>query len=203
MGIVPGVVLYRKMDKVFRLVLLFAILSLLCDYLGWVITSLFGTNLWLGNFYYLGSFLILIIACKNIMELKYRKLIDYTILIVSIIWLANVMNFGINHYLTWSFLVIDIVVIISYLYILLTAVITAEKIVQSPLFWLSLPIILFFGCNIPLLGYYNYLIEHDLLLLGKLYNIMIILNYICFPLFGIAFYLQGRKALNTKPDNVY
>jgi hypothetical protein len=115
----------------------------------------------------------------------------------SLLWAGIVWQQGLEMHPTWALSFIGIVIVYIYLGVLAGTIFRSNKLWLQPDFWLSIAIILFYSCTIPLYTIFNYLIRNNQVLLGKLFNIVMVLNVIRYPLVALSLYLYGRHRQKT------
>lgn len=72
------------------------------------------------------------------------------------------------------------------------------NITRQPLFWISIAMLVFYGCNIPYFGMLNYLASKDSGILKQLMQILFTTNYVRYSLTIVAFLLL-KKQSQLKP----
>lgn len=192
-----GVKYFRKLPFAYALIVFQVIFAVICEgygfYLGHILHQ---NNLWLFNYYWIIADIGLTgIAGILLLEKKKLKIISVILLLVTlVIWLHNIIAFSINHYAPLVKASIHIALVIIYAMLLVDRLLfTNLKLGRQPDFWLCLSTLLFFGCNIPLYGLFNYLNSVSPQTLKKLFEISLILNFIRYPLVAVSFYLIGQK----------
>lgn len=196
-----GVVYYKRLPKAFKLVLCQVILALICESLAKYLIvshSYRYNNLWIFNIYLLGEIWLNGIAGRMLINNKtIKKVIPFLLAGLTVLWSINIYVESMASFANWCFIATSIVLIFIYFAVLFDlALFKNQRIVNQPAFWLSLSILLFFGCDLPYFGLRNYLIGHQLNgIEHRLHTINTILSLIRYPLIAISFILcgYGRK----------
>ncbi len=196
---VVAILYARYLSAPYRLILCQAILALIIEAIGWYIAvKLHRYNIWLFNIFGLIDFWLVgtagYLLIKNRIQ---RSVIPYAMTGASLLWAGIIWQQGLKVYPTWALSFIGIVVVYIYLGVLAGTIFRSNKLWLQPDFWLSISIILFYSCTIPLYTIFNYLIRYNLLLLEKLFNIVMVLNIIRYPLVALSLYLYGRYRQKT------
>jgi hypothetical protein len=198
-AIITALTRYRYLNLSYRLVLLQVFAAFICElfgaYLGYYLHE---NNLWLFNSYWLFELLIGSIIGFNLQKnTQSRKLIPPIALIAAVSWGINIFKAGFLSYATWAIATICVILVLIYLGVLFRVLFSSQNIFKQADFWLSVSILMFFGCNIPFYSLFNYLYSENPVLLDRLFDIVLVLNFIRYPLVAFSFYLHAKEA--SKP----
>ena len=91
----------------------------------------------------------------------------------------------------------NIVLVYIYMSVMSVTLFGAGKVWLQPGLWLSISVISFSACTIPFYSIYNYLAQNDPVLLKQLFNIVLLLNFIRYPLVALSLYLYGSQRMKT------
>ena len=123
-----------------------------------------------------------------------RKLFLISLVADTIIWATIIMRHSIYLFANVPMVAGCCIITALYIYVLFNkAIFYNNKILNQPIFWLSISTVLYFGCDIPYMGLHNYMAQHVLALAKKLDYINRILDIIRYPLVAISFILLGRQ----------
>jgi len=193
---IVGIYYFRYLPRPYRLVLLLIAIALFCESYGYYISIYrHAHNAWVFNIYMFFEALLLGVAAIYLTNNQFSKKSFLVLLILnSIIWIAVIVTNSIYAFATISMVCGCCVLTVIYIVVLYTnSLFSNEKAFKQPVFWLSIATILYFGCDIPYMGFQSYLIAHSPILVLKLENINRILDRIRYPLVAISFILLGRQ----------
>lgn len=187
----------RFLSRPYRLILLQVGIALVAETAGrYIALQLHQHNVWLFNIYWLIDFAILGTAGYMLTANKTQKrIIPIAMGIAMLVWAATIYRQGIWLQPTWASSLMNIILVYIYMGVMSVTLFGSGKVWLQPGLWLSISVILFSACTIPFYSIYNYLAANDPVLLGKLFNIVLLLNFIRYPLVALSFYLYGRQKL--------
>lgn len=194
-----GLFFLRNFTIPYKLVLFHVLLTSIIEIYGWYLGAIRGQhNVWLFNIFWLVGELW-IMGTAGILLLKGKKIkqsLAILIFLATAFWGINIYQFGISAFTPSVLLSIYVVVLLIYFIVLFQSVLLSnEKIMRLPELWLCLSVILYFGCNIPYYGLFNYLNAQDPKLLSSLFNITLILNLVRYPMVAVSFFLLGKQGI--------
>lgn len=189
----------RFLSRPYRLVLLQVGIALVAETAGrYIALQLHQHNVWLFNIYWLIDFAILGTAGYMLTANKTQKrIIPFAMGIAMLVWAATIYRQGIWLQPTWASSLMNIILVYIYMGVMSVTLFGNGRVWLQPGLWLSISVISFSACTIPFYSIYNYLAANDPVLLGKLFNIVLLLNFIRYPLVALSFYLYGRQKLET------
>lgn len=191
-----GVVNFRNLTIPYRVIFSQVLLALFCEVLGYYLSFGAKHNIWLYNLYWLVGELWLMTVPGIILLRRavLRRFLFFITIITTLIWIVKIYQHGLSKFSPFILLSIYLTTLLIYFIVLFhIALSTEEKLVKLPAFWLCLSVIIYFGCNIPYYGLYNYLESKEPKLLNQLFDITLVLNFIRYPLVAVSFYLMGRQ----------
>lgn len=174
--------------------------AIIAESLGYYIVKAYHRpNLWLFNIYELTEFLIIAYVAGFWVQAKaMKRFIFYGVLIGVCMWIATLMQLGINYFLTWFVIFSRAFLLLLYLWILFTNVIFGLKKLQSqPLFWMCFSLVIFYAITLPVFATLNYMVEKNYRAAHNLYNIILVLNIARYFFAGISFYLLGISKVKS------
>lgn len=204
-AIIAGIYFFKFLSIPYRLIFYQVILALFCESIAKHIAREYhSNNIWIFNWYLLFEMWLNGLAAKFLLRNKtLQKSILYTLGFLTALWILNVGIEGMTVFANWCFIATSIVFVIIYIFVLFDKTLfAAQSIFLQPSFWLSMSIILFYGCDLPYFGLRNYLIVRYFDIANKLYYVNYVLNFIRYPLIAIAFILYGRNVLNQKRPEI-
>jgi len=205
LAILFGLYYFKSLSIAFRLILFQVVLALICESFARYLLirhSFHYNNLWIFNWYLLCEMWLAGLAGKSLISNKIiKRIIPYLLIALTVLWAVNIYVEGMVNFANWCFIGSSIILVAIYIVVLFeTALFKSQNIFSQPAFWLSLSIVLFFGCDLPYFGLRNYLISHNLNSLElKLYIINSVLNFIRYPLIAISFIFCGQNASKNAP----
>ncbi|MGN6568824.1 MAG: hypothetical protein ACTHJ0_12770 [Flavipsychrobacter sp.] len=194
-AILIGVYCYKFLPKAYRYILLQVTLALVCEVVGEGVEKIYHkNNLWIFNLYLLAETWLNGLAGIVLLKNKSIKVaIHNTLFLLTVIWIINVYSNGMQIFANWCFVASAIATIIIYMLVLFNNAFSKQSIFTMPAFWLSISIILFFGCDLPYFGLRNYLLKHSVNIEEQLYYVNYVLNFLRYPLIAICFFLCKRQ----------
>lgn len=181
-------------DKIFQIALIQITLALITE-----VTGIYYQNTWIYNIYLL--FDIWLISIIGVLILK-QRLFTYIIIIGSLfctaLWLYNAEQKGLQNFAYWSFLSSCVLNSFTYIAILIQISDRSKSLVRQPIFWLSISVVIYYGCNIPCFSFLGYLIKFKPAIAHSIYAINMILECIRYILVSISFTLLRPKSFLIK-----
>lgn len=195
-ALLAGIFSWNSLSLPLKLAFTQVVAALVCELGETYLISIYGENVWLCNIYMLVEILLLgIIATMLVNNSLIKRIVALLLVGLSIIWVMTIQRNGLKTLTNTFYLLGGIVLVMSYLAVLFnSSVLASKKVISDPVFWFSLSVIIYFGCYLPYKGLENYLMSISMELTDTLFNIILLLNYIRYPLVGLAFYLHGKNA---------
>jgi hypothetical protein len=152
-----------------------------------------GNNLWT-NFIYIvvevwlmGMAGYLLISNKLLRKTIPWLLVSFTGMVVAYACIRSVHEAPVMCFFFASLILVGI-----FLYVIIQMV-NMKVVSREPLFWMSIGLIIFYGCNIPYWGVFNYLLKNDLKMLQKLVMLLWVINILRYSLTTVSFLLLPKK----------
>jgi hypothetical protein len=171
------------------------VIALLAETSGYVISHvLHHKNLWLFNLYMLAELLlmgwaaILFVTATRLKIIFGSLMFSYVIFWAIMIRLHSIFEFASNCMILGCILMVFFYIMVFFG----SSLFSSGGLFNQPIFWTCFATILYFGCDIPVMGLYNFLAEKMPEIGGKLANINTYLDIIRYPLYGVSFLLLGR-----------
>lgn len=203
-----GVYYFRKLLLPYKFVLLANIIAMLCESYGYYLYHYLHqkNNLWLFNDYIITELWLMGLAAIFFLQNKTLTQFFSALMIgISVFWYFNVRAVSNIQFVGPTMTINCVVLTFMYIVVLYkNSLFTAKDIITDPVFWVCMPTILYFGCDIPIMGMHNYLSEKMPRLGTKLAVINSTLDIVRYPLTGISFILLGRRKneVTTTVNNV-
>ncbi len=196
LAVIFGFYWVKHLPLPYRLMLALVCVTLLCEILGHFSSAHHRGNAWVFNSFYLMPELWLtgLTGAMLTIQRLVKIAIPLALLAGSALWIFDITQYGVNVLSSASLLYVGICLTLIFL-IVLVSTLYQQNLFKSAAFWLSVSVILYFSCNIPLFGMYNLISSRSHELLDKLYYINNILVAIRYPLVAFSFYLAGRQQL--------
>ena len=154
---------FKCLSLPYRLVLLLIAIGSFCEFYGYYIFKhLHKSNQWLFNIYIIIEVWLLgMSAIYLINNHKIKKSFFLLLIINTIVWIFTIASNSIYLFATISMVCGSSIITLMYIIVLYSnSLFTGEKIIKQPVFWLCISTILYFGCDIPYMGLYNYITKH-------------------------------------------
>lgn len=198
-SLLVGVFVFRYLPISYRLIFAQVFLALISECLGELLIKFHRYNSWVFNLHNLADMWLTGGAAMLLLgKSAFRRSIPYLLTFLTGIWAINIYNIGFYYLATWFFVSSCILLVLLYIAVLFNkSLFTNKKIIQEPATWLSMSVILYFGCNVPYFGLYNYLIAHNYASVEKLWFINLSLDFLRYPLIAIAFFLMARQKIRA------
>lgn len=208
-AIAIGAIYIRALSTAHRLLLLQVVLAVITELTAWYLAAAYkANNMWVFNIYVIIEFWLLLMAGRGFIASRSVKTgIVYSIILISFIWTVEVFFQGFKKWPTKTVTIGCILIMIVYFKALFDQVLFSKMPpYKLSIFWLSLSLILFYGCVLPFMALYNFFSVYYAEISRVLQDYMInIVNFLRYPMMGIAFYLHAQeitKATKTKPGYV-
>ena len=199
--LIVGRYYWRSLSLPYKLMYFQVVLAVIAEFSGWIIAHFFHRhNLWLFNCFHLvelwllGAAAYYLVAGKNI-----RRNMLLLVVLGTLAWGAGAYVTGIYEFNTLSLVTTWLTTVIMYMAVLFRKFLGANnRIAGNSVVWLCLSVIIYFCCNIPYYGMFNYLYKNHPELHKSLFDLIVFnLNYIRYPLLGWSFYLLAREKVGA------
>jgi hypothetical protein len=199
-----GLYFIRRLSLAYRLILIQVFIAIITELAGSYIAHVLNQhNIWLFNYYWLADMWLTGLAGYLLISNKHlKKWVPRLLIIATAIWVTTVITNGIDKQPLTALCLMSIIAAIIYFAVLINVLFNSRQILKSPEFWLSLALILYFSCIIPFWGLFNYLYNTNPKLLGQLFQIIDILNFVRYPLVALSFYLYGIQQKQKTKENI-
>lgn len=194
-----GVSYYKKISAAYKLVVWHGAISLLAEIIGYVISSYKLHNTWVFNIYVLLDYTLMGYAALLLMnKARFNSVLYYIWSILPFFLFWDIYEHSIYslcvNFITLFYLVISVV----FFYIMIVnTVFKPTAILKSPIFWLSISIVLYHGCTLPIWIIYKYAIDIKSSTSATFYTINNIINIFRYPLAAYAVYLAANDNTNN------
>jgi len=190
-----GVLTIRRHNPVFRLFFFDLMLGLANETMGLVQFHVFHikSNLWSYDVYILIETWLMGMACyKLVSGNRLKQSIPWVLGAFTCLLVMHVLFKGVNKPPIMSLMVSNIILTCLFLYVMIQLVNT-RAIGREPLFWISIGLIIYYGCSIPYWGVFSYLLKNDLTMLQRLVMMFWIINVLRYGLTTFSFLLLPKK----------
>jgi hypothetical protein len=205
-ALIAGIFFYKSFTKGWKLLSIQVIIAFAVELSAYYIRMNHQPNGWLYNIYLIADFTLLItVAYFLIQDKRFQFLFLGAFSLFMLVWLYDVVYlYGITKFAAHAYIASSILLIATYLYLLFYDTLRWKKAVYlSPVFWLCIAIIVFYGCNIT----YFYLMDTIIKTLSKeqkdlllwLLKILVAVRYV---LIALSFYLVYYNNKNIK-NNIH
>lgn len=202
-ALLTGLACYRFLNKQFRILLLYVLITCTVEMLGLFIKRV-GINIfWVYSLYLIADNLLQLNIIKGLIKNSFlTKTCNWFAALFLVIWALNaVLMKGINVYLKFAFIADFMFLLVAFIMLLYYyAMKQREPLLRSPVFLLCVGSVLFYGCSFVYFSVRDYLPAY----LNKDQNtiLLVFLNYIAairYLFIGIAFFLfyKNNKKLNA------
>jgi len=195
---IVGIYSWRYLTLPFKLIFFQIICASFADITGRILEIYLNNNIFLYNAYlFIELWLVGLAGWYMIRNKTYQKWLMAFLIICTVVAIVSISITGIKVFANWAFLMECLLLTITYLGILINLLISNKgNITKEPVFWLCIGIITYFGCNVPLFGMLNYLVEYHPLLGNYIYRIDHVLCIIRYSFVAVGF-LSCRKHIFT------
>jgi hypothetical protein len=195
LALAVGIYYLRNLSTAYILLLIQVLFATSGELLGYYLGTIkHQNNIWV--FYYLlliDCWLIGISGRYFLADGMLKKSVPILLSAISCIWLADLFKTGLNTFSNKFFICYSVLLIVIYITVLTRPAFTEKNILKYPVVWVCIATILYYGCMIPYIGLLNYLLKNAPNTADRLYDIILGLNFIRYPLVALAFYLCGRQ----------
>jgi hypothetical protein len=206
-ALIAGIFFYKGFIKGWKILTIQVIIAFAVELSAYYIRTNHQPNGWLFNFYLIADFVLLISVAYFLIQVKRFQFIFLgAFSLFMLVWLYDVFYlFGISKFATHAYTVSSFLLIATYLYLLFYDTLHWKKAVYlSPVFWLSIAIIVFYGCNIS----YFYLMDIIIKTLSKdqknlllwLLKLLVAIRYL---LVALSFYLVYYNNKGNIKNNIH
>jgi hypothetical protein len=194
-AIIIGLYFFSALLKPYRLFLFQVVIAMFVEILGYYLGAVkHQNNLWLFSSYNLVDLWLVGIAGRLLLKESWlKKFIVPLIIIGTILWVLDFYIRGVKEMLIWFTLYQYSILLILYLVLLSGILFKNSNVSNQPIFWVCISILIFYSVSLPYWALFNYINTKHPELALNLFNIKKVLNFIRYPLIGVAFYLLGRQ----------
>lgn len=199
-----GTVSYRTLTNTYRLIFFQTIAAIISFFAAYAVLDYQQShqqplnNHWVYNLYIFVEVLLLLDAAWMSFSPSRRKLITMAIAGFVLIYVAEVIFDGFSSLLNMTLVASGILIVITYLQVLYSAIHRPGfNWKTSPEFWLSLGVVIYFACNVPVIGLMPVLMKDHATLLGNLFYITEYLAVVRYLFVCVALYLARRSLATT------
>ncbi len=188
----------RPSDKALRLLGLQCVIAFMVEITGVIMRQNHYPNVWLFNIYLPIDFILLLGAAHfSFQNGNLTIYLKTTLVLLCIIWISEIVVKSLNIFAVITFLFEALSITIAFLAVLYATALThLGPFTKQPLFWISIGLITFYGCNVPyflMLGTINKVCSQPQLAL--LYWVFICLSSFRYCCTSIGFILQRNKVI--------
>ena len=194
LALVAGIYYYRRLQFEYRLILLQVALAFIAECFGEYLIFQHQYNTWSFNIYILADMLLTGWCARLLLaKYKYSYLVTYMLAFLTVWWVIEIYDHGIFHWATLFFTGSCVLLVSLYIVVLFNKLLFTKKIIKEPAFWLSISVILYFGCCLPYFGMLNYLVSEKSTAAKQLWVINRWLNFSRYPLIAVCFITAGMQ----------
>ncbi|HTN16890.1 MAG TPA: hypothetical protein VL092_04355 [Chitinophagaceae bacterium] len=196
-----AILTFKKLDTFSRLIAMQVFISCLVELTGWQFRIHGHTNTWLYNCYMPVEFTLLFAATSlHFRKSLYPRMIA-TLILYWVSWGFEIWYYGISTFAVHTYVIGAIILMVCYFFVLYKSAWSRNSLFNQSLFWFSIGVLLFFGCSIPYLSMYDYIVEHSsryqLELLTGLMKLLAQFRYLCTAIAFIVVFREVRR-INIK-----
>lgn len=173
------------------------ILAFIVQALGIFIDIQNHENTWLFNLYIpLEVWLTGLAAYFYIKKPTIKKSLLILLPINTIVWAIIIAKKGIDNIALGAIVAESILLTTAFIYVLIELLQAQTKdsyITRNSTFWIAISIVIYFGCNIPLFSFLQYLMDVDMNYARLLFRINLILCAVRYVITGYALYLARKE----------
>jgi hypothetical protein len=196
-ALIAGSIYFKSLSRPYKLVFYLTAIAAVVEGYGFYIYSVLKQpNIWLFNFYLIIEVWLMGLAAIYLINNKKIRIIFYALLaITTIVWLLNIYLTSIYRFANYAMICGCALLTIMYITVLLdNSIFSSKEILKQPVFWLAISSIIYFACDIPLMGLFNFLsVQMPTSTVMKLALINSALDIIRYPIAGVSFILLGRQ----------
>lgn len=188
-----GVVYWNKISLAYRLVIFHGFISLLVEVLGYVFISFKMQNVWMYNIYVLLDYSIMgYVALLLLDKSRFDSPFYYVWILVPLLFFWDLYEHSIYSLCVNFMTIFYLLIAVVFFYIMaVNSVFKSTAILKSPIFWLSISIILYHGCTLPIWIIYKYAVEVKPSIASVIIFINKIVNILRYPIAAYAVYLAA------------
>lgn len=191
-----GIYTFTKLDCFSKLIAFQVFIAFLIELIGLQIRIQHTSNVWLYNLYMLAEFSLLIIAA-GLKSTKVSRKSIILLLIFCVCWGVEIYWNSIEIFAVNTYVLGATILLVSFSVVLYRSVQNRDPLFRQSMFWFSIGIILFYGCNIPFFAMHNYIANYsNTVQMNLLTTLMIIfghIRYLCMAIGFIAFSQEVKK----------
>jgi hypothetical protein len=195
-AIITGLYFFRSLTRAYRLTLLLTLVATIVEVVGYYLhAQLRQNNVWLFNYYMIFEVWMLGLASLYLVKNKTVQISFVALLLLdTAVWIHTIATNPITVFASFPMVCGCIALTVIYLVVLLSnSLFSQNKILNQPIFWLCIANILYFSCDIPVMGLHNFLYKTSPSIANKLSIINTVLDIVRYPLVGVSFLMLGRQ----------
>lgn len=200
-SILLGIINWKRLDMALKVLVIQLATALITQVTGWVYHIYYTNNTFIYNIYIvLDLWLIGLIALCLIQDRRYRTILVGAQVICTSIIAICIWKMGITVLANWGYLSSSILFTMTYLFLIVRMLFSADatSLTKRPHFWMCVGILIYYGGNVPLFGFFNYMIKNHPLVASKAILINDFLNIIRYSFMGVALFKQRQIMLKNK-----
>ena len=179
-ALILGTFFFNRLPVPYKLLFYQGFLSVACESYGYYLGTVKNqNNVWIFCYYFLiDSWLLGMAGAYFIASDFFKKAIPVLLLLTTLIWFLDIWVNGFTILPNRFFVSYSILLIIIYIGVLFNPTFTNSSIFKNPVFWVAISSILYYGCIIPYVGLWNYLMKNAPKLANSLFDTNLALNFI-------------------------
>jgi len=190
-----GFSLIKKLSLPFKLIVFQLFIGTITETIGLTLQHYGENNSMEYNIYILLECCLLLLAIIALIQQKgIRNILFISLCIFIGFWVCSISLTGMNAFAVYPFILSCILLTLGYLLLIIRMAKKVDNLLEQPIFWLSVGIVVYFGPDIPLFSMFNYFKAHGKEKLGSyLYTINDVLGILRYLLTIYGFYLCRRR----------
>ena len=193
-----GCFFYKKLTLPYKLFVIHSFIAFIVECTGHIMHAYKQNNTPIFNFYILINFWITAIPALLFLG-KIDKKELATLSAISLLVITNIFSSGIYKFANWGLLICSIYLCVVYFIILYNSAFNSmQQIHKHHLFWLCSGVVVYYGCNIPLMSSLNYTIKKMPSVASALFNLNRILGLFKCLFTMIAIYMCAMNYGNKR-----
>jgi len=193
--IAVGTYHFKRLTTPYRITFMLVVIAFLTESYGYYFSRYGGHNAWLFNFYILiEAWAMTIAGFYLISNRRIQRLLFFLLCANTLFWLRTLIANSVFVFANIPMATGCLFMAIEYVYILISdGIFNRANVIKQPLFWLSVSIILYCACVIPLMMMHGYLQKYAVSISVPLQHINSVLNIVRYALVAISFILLGNR----------
>ena len=200
-SLIAGLLSWKRFDVIFRILMAQLLLGLIAQLVGSFSNKYYHSNTAVYNGYiFLELWLIGLLGLRMIHEKLLRTILLTAMVMCALVDVLSMWSTGIHVLANWGYICASILFTITFLFIVVKMTFADESslLIKSPKFWLALGILIYYGCTVPIFGFFNYLLHYHRAIAAKVYYINDLLSIVRYLFMFVAILLvRGRNQNST------